>query len=124
MGLGKKTGGRDFQPGQSGNPAGRVKLPPEIKEARKYNKLEVERILSDYMDKSPAEIDLALNRQDLPAIEIIVAKIVHQAMKRGDQFRFDFLLNRLIGKVKDQVEHSGRVTLESLVAGSNEEPQE
>jgi hypothetical protein len=34
MALGRKTGGRDFRPGQSGNPGGRPKnLPTELREA-------------------------------------------------------------------------------------------
>jgi hypothetical protein len=45
-------------------------------------------------------------------------KVILRIQEQGDMFLFDKLLDRLIGKVKNEVEHSGVVTLEDLVAGS------
>ena len=104
MAKGKKTGGRDFKPGQSGNPLGPPVLPPEVKEARKLTRIEFERIASQYMQMTKEEITKKLQDPKSTTLELIVMTIIHKAVKDGDQHRLDFLLNRLIGKVKDEVD--------------------
>lgn len=100
MASGFKTGGRDFKPGQSGNPAGRAKLPEDIKEARGLNKIQFERMLNRYLAMSAPEIKTIAESPKTPALDLIVAKVIYEAIKKGDDKRLDFMLNRLIGPVK------------------------
>ncbi len=100
MAKGTKTGGRDFQNGNPGGP-GRPKVPEEMKSARKLNRLEFERILNKYIHLNRLEINEVIKSAELPMIEMIVAKILAFAFNEGDQKRTEFVLDRLIGRVKD-----------------------
>jgi hypothetical protein len=101
-GKGNKTGGRDFKPGKPGG--GRPALPPEIKEARKLNQFEVEMSLSNHLRMNRAEISRVIKDPDSRMLDILVASIIAKAVQTGDAARLDFILNRTIGKVKEQIE--------------------
>lgn len=88
-----------FKPGQSGNPEGRPRIPMDLREARSVNKVEFDRVLNKYMYLKAPEINAALKSDELPMMELVVAKIVAKAFNEGDQRRLEFILDRLIGKV-------------------------
>jgi hypothetical protein len=90
-----------FKPGQSGNPNGRPPLVPEIKGMRQLNKLELERILNRCAFLTVPEIKALIKSKDTPIFENIVAKILLKAFEYGDQWRTEFVLQRLIGRVRD-----------------------
>lgn len=90
-----------FKPGQSGNPEGRPRIPMDLKEAKSVNKIEFDRVLNKYMYLKAPEINAALKSDDLPMMELVVAKIVAKAFNEGDQRRLEFILDRLIGKVSN-----------------------
>lgn len=106
MALGKKTGGRNFKPGVSGNPGGRAKLPPDVAQAKKVTNNQIILILNKLMFAPDREIKAVLLNADTPKFERIVARVLERADQFGDHTRLEFLLTRTIGKVKDQVEVS------------------
>ena len=108
MAKGRKTGGRNFKKGQSGNPRGPEPLPEDIKAARKINVVEFERIVNKFLFASKGEVIKVTADPNTPVLELMVGAIVHKAVIEGDERRLDFILNRLIGKVKEQVEHSAK----------------
>ena len=126
MAKGKKTGGRDIEPGQVLNPNGRPKTPDDIKEARKLNRFEVERAITKYLYCSPKELEAyareAKNPEtELTALDLCVISIVTAAVNRSDMARFNFLLDRTIGKVPTKLE----ATVENpLVRAVGEVPKE
>jgi hypothetical protein len=92
-----------FKKGKSGNPAGRPALIPELKGARQLNRIELERILNRCAFLSVAEIKaLANDRKGVSIFEGIVAEILFRAWESGDQWRLEFILNRLIGRVREE----------------------
>lgn len=93
-----------FKPGQSGNPSGRPKVPADILEARKMNQAELERIINKYLYMDKDAVREAIQAPGTPMMELMVASIVAQAAQKGDHQRLDFVLNRFVGKVKDQLE--------------------
>lgn len=107
MAKGKKTGGRDFKKGQSGNPKGPAPLPEDIKEARKITQIEFERLANKYLSARKEDIAKASADPNTPVLELIISSIIHKAVVEGDERRLDFLLTRLIGKVVQPVAHSG-----------------
>ena len=107
MAKGKKTGGRDFKPGESGNPKGAQAIPTDLKQARQLTRLELERVLNRYIHMTKAEIVKAAQNPDTPAIELMVASLISRATNEGDHKRISFLLDRLVGTVAQTVRVSG-----------------
>lgn len=104
MAKGKKTGGKDWQPGVSANPAGRAPLPPEVKEARRLNKTELETIVNKYLWEPNADLEKTSANVELPPVERWLVSIIHRGLSTGEWHGFEWIAQRLIGKVKDQVE--------------------
>ena len=93
-----------FKPGKSGNPGGKPKVPNDLKEARKLNQIELERTVNRYLFADRETLQKAIKNPSTPVMELMVASIMAQAIRLGDQQRLEFILSRLIGKVKDQIE--------------------
>lgn len=100
---GRKTGGRDWKPGQTGNPSGRPKYPADVKEARVMNLAEASRILNKYAYSTVEEIKAAALDPQTPAIEMMILKVIVECTKTGDHHRLNFLFDRLIGKVTEKI---------------------
>lgn len=102
MAKGKKTGGRNFtvgHPPMGGRPA----LSPEIIEARKLNRNEVELILSKIAQFSHGQLldylDQTLNKHSGNVLEVLICRVLDRGIKKGDINAVNFLLDRLIGKI-------------------------
>lgn len=89
-------------------------LPLELKEARRLNANKVEEILYKYMDSTADELLQAMQNPLTPAIELVVIKVLKEAIKNGDHHRLDFLLNRTIGKVPDKTLIAGQIGVQSI----------
>jgi hypothetical protein len=112
MAKGSKTGGKDFKPGESGNPNGRPPLPADLKATRDMDQVEFERLARGLMRLTKAHLNELLKSPDTPAQVVMLARIIRSAMWSGDQKRLDFLMNRLVGRVDTKVQ-----------AGQKEKPQ-
>ena len=42
-----------------------------------------------------------------PALDLVVIKVLIEAIRKGDEKRLGFLLDRTIGKVKEEIEVTG-----------------
>lgn len=60
------------------------------------------------MEYEASRLDAIISNKQSKVIDAIVASIAKQAIKKGDNIRMDFLLNRTIGKVPQPLEHSGK----------------
>ncbi len=97
-----------FEKGQSGNPSGKAKVPNDIKEVRKVSQFELERAINRLIWLPLEQLRVVIKDPKTPILEIMLATIMAQCAQKGDQQRLEFLLNRMIGKVKDiiDVKHS------------------
>jgi hypothetical protein len=109
MARGKKTGGRDLKPGETANPNGRPKVPEDIKQLRQLNKDELLKILNKYVYLTKSDLKDALQKEDTPAVEMMVGTIILKAIQSGDHSRLTFILDRLIGPNKQSLEIQGSV---------------
>lgn len=109
---GKKYGGKDWLPGQSGNPAGRPPMPKEVIEAKKFNRVALEKLFLEWMDKPAETLQERFKDKTTPALEMMVISIIMSAIRKGDSMKLNFLLDRTVGKVKEQVELSGSIGVE------------
>ena len=98
MARGKKTGGRDFKPGQ---PALNKPQPIELKEARRMTKTKVEAVLQKFLGWTVTDLRKYAEDQNNPVLEMYVARILVKGISEGDTARLNFLFDRLIGKVKE-----------------------
>lgn len=96
-----------FKPGKSGNPKGRPKKPETILfEIPIITKQEVIDAYNKFMHMPIPELEKYVQNKQGTAFEYTVARILAMAAVKGDPLRLDFLLNRLIGKVADKIDHS------------------
>lgn len=104
-----------FKPGQSGNPAGQQKHNPEIKALRRMTHAEI------------AEVGSLIVAGDVPTLKHIVkssigkdseskehsvlkvwfASCALKAISKGDSNSLNVLLDRIVGKVKTEIEMTG-----------------
>jgi hypothetical protein len=102
MAIGKKTGGRNFRPGQTGNPRGRPRIPDDIKAMRSLNRFELERILN-YVFFAPGgmpEITRLTKAEDIHPGIVAAAKQMENATK-GNIWSYNLFLERLVGRVRE-----------------------
>lgn len=96
--------------GKSGNPSGRPKLPEELKDCTAG---ELKLLIWRLWKTKVAELKkMVAEDSEAGAGEQVVAQVFLKAIEYGDPQRLDYLLNRLIGKVKEVVEVEGSVKFE------------
>lgn len=131
MAKGFKTGGRDFKPGQSGNPNGAKPLPPEVRQFRNAAKKDVieefkylwslpieelKSIAGRFVYKSQKEegdddgqgggewVYKPGEAGEVPIIRVAIAKALLKAAQTGDIHSLNQILDRVIGKVKEELD--------------------
>lgn len=105
MAKGKKTGGRDFSPGHKYGKGG-THHNPEIKRIRKLTNEEISEIATLLLDGGKEELKEA--EQEGTNLRRWFAKVIVTAIHRGDFHTLDAIFNRIIGKVKETVELTGK----------------
>jgi hypothetical protein len=95
---GKKTGGRDYPKGVSGNPAGRPPVPADLLEARALTSTEFDRIANRLLELTKDELNAVLQNPKTPVKILMVARIARSAAWSSDPKRAGFFLDRLIGR--------------------------
>lgn len=106
MAKGKKTGGKDWQPGQSGNPKGMTPLTPDQREIRKISKTQIIDLYNKMLTIPAQELAEIAKDKTRQGIELLVARVVIDGITKGDKSAFNILVDRLVGKITDQVEHT------------------
>ena len=107
MAKGFKTGGRDFVKGVVTNPKGRPKVSSQLKEIKQLNATRLAELLNEFINMDKEALIAKSKDPSTTVFELIICSILKNAYDKGDQQRINFILDRLVGKVKDQVEHSG-----------------
>lgn len=106
MPKGRKYGGRDWKPGQSGNPKGKGPLPPEVRAIREMDKADFIRIMNEYCHFSREELIKRINNPATPMKELAIGSMMQKSVTTGDPKYFSFLVSYLIGKPKESIDIS------------------
>lgn len=106
MARGKKTGGRDFKKGQSGNPRGPKPAPLEERMKMRLTQALFILTANKYLFSTKAEIKEILENPNTIALDLAVVSWIHAGIK-GDGRLLELLISRLIGKMTLSIEHSG-----------------
>lgn len=92
-------------PFQKGNThgKGRPPVPEDVKEARKFNRREIELILTKFLQMTPIQLEAVKTNPQSTAMELFIHSIVVNGINKGDPTRLDFLLTQILGKLKENV---------------------
>lgn len=104
MAKGKKTGGRDFKKGESGNPNGRPHEKPEVRALKRLTKSRFEDVAHRYINSTVDELQDKFRDPSTPALDLILIKVLIDAANKGDIGKLNFFLERLIGKITERVD--------------------
>ena len=100
---------RPWKKGQSGNPLGGQLHDAEIRAIKKLTKEELKELGAIVLKNNLDELMKIQDDPNASVLKVLVASVCVKAIKKGDMYSLDVLLNRLIGKVKEEIEHSGDV---------------
>lgn len=92
-----------WKPGQSGNPQGGRKHDPEMKAFARLTKEELKDVAALILKGDLTELERMSNDKTQIVLKVMVASVAAKIMKKGDMHALDLLLNRLIGKVKQEI---------------------
>lgn len=91
--------------GQVLNPNGRPRLPEELKKIRrKYSKDKIQAMIAQCLDKKVTDLEKILKNKDNKIIDHLIGRVVLKGIVYGDHQRFNFILDRMIGKVTETKE--------------------
>ena len=101
-----------FKVGQINNPHGRPPLSADEKRIRALSKRELNEIYNSLLNGKLTVKDLRdlVKKENSNPVRALVASVIVKAIDSGDAESLEKLLNRMIGKVKDEIHHSGEIT--------------
>lgn len=109
-----------WKPGESGNPAGRPPGDPVLKAIALLTKEEMVEMGSMIVKGEYGELQkISQAPENHTPLKVMITRVVLKIISKGDMYMLDVLLNRLIGKVKDQIEHSGSMPYVTIEIPSN-----
>jgi hypothetical protein len=100
MPKGNPNGGKKFIKGQSGNPSGRPKADPKIREFKETSYKDFIEGVQTYGNMGKKELKQEVAKDDIRAFDLIFARIVDQAGD-GEKDARAVLMDRLWGKPKE-----------------------
>jgi len=100
----KKVPGKPFQPGRSGNPGGRPKLSAEDRALRNMTKEQFREVANLLIEKDDQELMRIASTPGTPFLMVWLIQCYLKGAENGDYDTLDKLMNRVIGKVRDEVD--------------------
>lgn len=117
-----------WRPGQSGNPKGGNAHDPRLKMLKKLTKEELIEVGNLVVKGSVSELKEMAKNPNASVIQTMVASVAVKVITKGDMHSLDILLNRLIGKVKEEIEHTGLAQPQVIITlpdnGRDKEPKQ
>ena len=102
IGKGKPPKSAQWKPGQSGNPTGKMDV---VKRAlRQLSREEHEKFVNLILFCPLEDLRKMAMDPKAPALQVMVASLVHRVIVKGDTATYDRILDRLIGPVRQSIE--------------------
>lgn len=101
---------KSWKPGQSGNPGGMTKLPPELRAARRENMAALITLIHQYVGMTTEQAAQRLAGHECLQLEEMVQGQIGKA-KEGDSRAFQFIIEVMCGKIPETDEPSRSDTL-------------
>ncbi len=107
-----------FKPGQSGNPGGRSPLSPELKAIKPFSQNEIARVISKYGRMLVIQLTALLeNDSSMTVMDRAIAGMFMKAIEHRDFTALNFLLDRAVGKVPQNVIEEDEDSPEAQIRG-------
>lgn len=100
----RKGPGKPFSKTNQPKVRGRTAVPKDLREAMELTKARLRGMINKHLWMTQHQLKTAMQNANTPMIELLVGSIIHKALVEGDQKRLDFILDRMIGKVKEEVD--------------------
>lgn len=111
-----------FKKGQSGNPGGISKYRKDLSGTLLYTNKELRQVISKYLRLQMPELVATGESNTAPAIDMIVAKTLINAVEKGEYSRIQPLIERVCGKPAEMTpEESKEPSTEHLDGLSDDE---
>jgi hypothetical protein len=95
---------KPWKPGQSGNPGGAKK---GVQQLKKLNPGELKGIIDIVMKRDVAALEEFKKNKKNTVLEMWIASVALEGIRKGDPFMLDKILERTVGKVKEEIKHEG-----------------
>lgn len=102
---------KPWKKGQSGNPKGAALHDPLIKAIRRLSRAQIAEMGTLVLECNWEKIQEIAKDPNTPALKMMMASVVGKAIAKGDAHAMAIVLEQIVGKVKEKVEHSGSVDL-------------
>ena len=103
VGRGKPPKHSQFKKGQSGNPRGAQLHDQTAKQIRKLTSEEVREVATLILDNNLPGLQAIARDKTASVLKVWIASIAAKGIQKGDPSALDKILERLIGKVKQDV---------------------
>ena len=100
-----------FAKGQSGNPSGQTGITSETRALARLSRTEFQACIQKFLDMDRATVQAIAEDPGAPMLDVMLASVLHKAVKFGDIARLEWLVSRVIGKVPDVVETTNYTTV-------------
>lgn len=107
--LPHKMKATQFKKGQSGNPQGARLHNPHLKALKRITNEAYKSIIEVVMTGTIEDLKAIADNPKSSAVEVGIARAFFNAVKNGDYSVIDKISERIIGKVKDTVHHTGTI---------------
>lgn len=98
---------KHIRKGQVLNPRGGQVHDKDIKALRNLTKDELKEVGSLILKNNVEALKAIGKDPGASALKTMVASVVVRVIQKGDMYALDLLLDRLIGKVKEEIQHTG-----------------
>ena len=96
-----------FKKGKSGNPNGRpvgtVTVPKEL---RAINNRLIADTIGKYLNCTGPELQEHIKNPETPALDLMILRVLYEAIRKADQGKMNAILERIVGKVPDKIDHT------------------
>ena len=107
-----KPRGKPFQKGNNANPIGALAHDPVIRKIRKMTHADIEEIGQVILEGNLEKLNAIKNDPNTSVLKLWICTIAIIAIKKGDVNALNSILDRIVGKVKEKVEHTGNIAVE------------
>lgn len=108
--AGKKVIGKPFKKGNKFS-KGRPPISQEVKKIQQLTRENVIKTMNELSGLNIQELEEILKDRTKTVHELMLAKVIVEAIKRGDNQRIEWLYQRTIGKMREEVNHTVTHTL-------------